>query len=430
MTSIQNRSAKTSLTDNNMNYKETHQQQQEPYSTRFHHDNTTAHTNCTYNNDDNDDDSFQDAVATSGALVGENILDSPGNNNHRRNRVAPDPLFLQEPDEHSVGLVAQGLAWVQRQRQQRRRLYLQNQAEQQLQKLQQAQEQESQQDPSTATPIFSLLDNPTFQSLIGGGVSQEAEPRPSLLDVLTSSMDTTRDPYPSDMYTISASGSGYSVNIAVPTLNENDNYDTMLPVRIVAEPDTAVPRILNNPALLQNIARHVLPRRIQDCQWTRAYSLARDGDSFDQCLRCVSGYKQTLLVLKTSRDKILGGFADTAWQGASGSCCYYGGTDACLFRVVSTNTTDNEEDNDTNTDSVVVYPWTGANRYIQLVDLSRKMLAFGGGGCDGAFGLCIEQDFQLGSTGPCATFDNEPLCDQENFSIVDMEIYGFLTGQF
>ena len=58
------------------------------------------------------------------------------------------------------------------------------------------------------------------------------------------------------------------------------------------------------------------------------------------------------------------------------------------------------------------------------------MMAFGGGGADGAFGLCVEEDFQTGSTGPCDTFDNEPLCDQETFEIVDVEFWEFLTGVF
>ena len=58
------------------------------------------------------------------------------------------------------------------------------------------------------------------------------------------------------------------------------------------------------------------------------------------------------------------------------------------------------------------------------------MMAFGGGGEEGSFGLCVEQEFQGGSTGHCDTFDNAPLCEQENFKIVDVELWGFLVGQF
>ena len=68
------------------------------------------------------------------------------------------------------------------------------------------------------------------------------------------------------------------------------------------------------------------------------------------------------------------------------------------------------------------------NRYIQLCDHQNKMIAIGGG--NGTFGLCIQQDFQYGSTGACTTFQNEALCPDEQFSILDVEIYGFLLGQF
>ena len=53
------------------------------------------------------------------------------------------------------------------------------------------------------------------------------------------------------------------------------------------------------------------------------------------------------------------------------------------------------------------------NRYFQLCDNAHKRLAVGGGGSE--FGLCVEQDFQTGSTGRCHTFNNDPLCDQETF---------------
>jgi hypothetical protein len=114
---------------------------------------------------------------------------------------------------------------------------------------------------------------------------------------------------------------------------------------------------------------------------------------------------------------VCGGFADMPWnQNGNASASYFGGPDSCLFKVVDGR--------------VKEFKWTGANRYILLLDPIHKMLAFGGGGDDGSFGLSVEQDFQVGSSGHCDTFQNEPLCDQETFGIVDMEIFGFLVGQF
>jgi hypothetical protein len=118
----------------------------------------------------------------------------------------------------------------------------------------------------------------------------------------------------------------------------------------------------------------------------------------------------------------MGGFADMPWKVESGGASYYGGPSSCLFKVVV--------DEETEKSSIKAFKWTGLNRYIQLCDHAHKMLAFGGGGDEGAFGLSVEQDFIVGSTGPCETFENEPLCSQDTFEIVDMEIYGFLVGQF
>jgi hypothetical protein len=196
-----------------------------------------------------------------------------------------------------------------------------------------------------------------------------------------------------------------------------DDASWIPPVRVEEEPELELHPYILTPSEMQQVALYVLPRGIAYCRWTRLYSLARDGDSFDACLRLVAHQRPTLLVLRTSWGEVMGGFADEPWQ-SDGGGAYYGGPGACLFKVQG--------------GTVKYYKWTGLNRYIQLCDASRKMLAFGGGGDDGAFGLSVEQDFQLGSTGPCATFENEPLCEQEpeNFSIVDLEIFGFLIGQF
>ena len=40
--------------------------------------------------------------------------------------------------------------------------------------------------------------------------------------------------------------------------------------------------------------------------------------------------------------------------------------------------------------------------------LLAMLFAFGGGGETGSFGLCVENEFQTGTTGSCATFGNEP----------------------
>lgn len=228
------------------------------------------------------------------------------------------------------------------------------------------------------------------------------------------------------------------------------------------------------PTQMHQIARHVLPKGIASCQWKRLYSLVQDGDSFDVCLHYAQHDARTLLVVRTTRGAVFGGYAGEAWCPKVEG--YYGKSDSCLFSFleeegeedksccenvdplgpssiaktpVRSNRRSNlpqsppvfhrrpkksllDEDNsyEASLPPIKVYRYTGVNRYIQYCDANKKMMAFGGGGEEGSFGLCVEEEFQGGSTGPCDTFDNEPLCDQENFKIVDVELWGFLSGQF
>ena len=54
---------------------------------------------------------------------------------------------------------------------------------------------------------------------------------------------------------------------------------------------------------------------------------------------------------------------------------------------------------------------------IVACDPARSLFGLGGGGESGSFGLCLSDDFQRGTTGPCDAFENdEPLCrgDDDN----------------
>lgn len=364
----------------------------------------------------------------------------------------------------SVGIMAQGLAWARRQRDRRKQQYLQLQAEQQLYKIKMAHEEQHQHQQQQTTTAM-MIDEPRLEHGIFQNLGHSRSSSSGEQGVMGEFVVVDHYPnHPSSTAfeiskKISKSGDGYSVELpAVLVSNDDDPHQQQQqhhgqdhddaswvpPVRIEEEPPETMascPYILNAHER-QQIAVHVLPAGISSyCKWKRYYSLARDGDSFENCLRNLQHIKPTLLVVRTARNAVLGGLADEAWEPHSAAgACFYGGSAACLFKIVpfssSHDASNGDEHNSnattaaTSTTRVQYFRWTGANRYVQLCDVSNKMLAFGGGGKDGSFGLCVEQDFQVGSTGPCATFDNEPLCDQENFDICDMEIYGFLQGQF
>jgi hypothetical protein len=197
----------------------------------------------------------------------------------------------------------------------------------------------------------------------------------------------------------------------------NQSNDEIVSINVQNE-QNSVPFILNTDQM-RAIAFNGLPASIAYSKWIRLYCLQRDGDSFiNSFLRKVRGVERTLLVIQTTNYEILGGYSNSPWESQSGSvgAAFYGSCQASLYKI------------DKKTGDVQVFPWTGSNRYVQVCDISSKLLAFGGGGKDGSFGLCIEDDFRVGTTGKCETFDNDPLCEEERFEILNVECWGFTTA--
>lgn len=243
--------------------------------------------------------------------------------------------------------------------------------------------------------------------------------------------------------TPTATGIGMAVQFKIPTDSQrypNESHNEIIgeaaeemitEVAIQKEEDSnypVTPYILSKE-VMKKIACQALPVSLLFNKWKRIYSLVRDGDSFYTMLRHVKGHEKTLLVIRSVKGEIFGGFADTQWEvqhyrKVGGG--FYGGGQSVLYSVIEkegTGTEPKQED-------VIVYKWTGANRFCQICDHDKKMLAMGGGGEDGAFGLCVVDDFNRGSTGKCATFANESLLRDggEDFDILDVEIWGFVAG--
>ncbi|KAL7548628.1 hypothetical protein ACHAWF_011899 [Thalassiosira exigua] len=204
-------------------------------------------------------------------------------------------------------------------------------------------------------------------------------------------------------------------------------------VKVVPEPPqddlASSPPILDRTHMRSLLASGGLPPSLSFCKWKRLYSLTRDGDSFEQFLRLVEGHDRTVLVVRSTRGELFGGYADTRWEARhvrQHAFEFYGSAQACLFRFADAGSRGRDGEGDAErVRKVVVYKWSGANRYVQLCDFTRRTVAFGGGGDDGLFGLCIEDDFRRGTTGHCSTFENEPLCEGGCFDVMDLEVWGF-----
>jgi hypothetical protein len=388
---------------------------------------------------------------------------------------------------NSGGLIASGLSWFDKQREKKKREKLKMEAEKQLQKIKDASSllaEEGGDDNISSSSLSHQDHNHNYNHYHNHNRTPHQQP---IELTANRSIGSTASVDSADVSCsksgIGASGGKIDLNDVVTLVANNNNNDEnynindnnnnnntnnneeedeiIPPVRVThVDGDEDSPYILNTDQMY-SIAENVLPETVTYCRWRRLYSLNRDGDSFDGCLRIIGTSKRTLMVVKTTRGEIFGGYADAPWHSrqSHATAKFYGSASSCLFSfpssslasslasssssssLPSTTTTatttkdryNSEQRRSSSSPSsspIDVYRWTGKNRYIQVCDVSTKLLAFGGGGDKGAFGLCLQEDFQRGTTGHCDTFDNEPLCEEGNFDVVDVEFWEFLTGVF
>mmetsp|Transcript_23729 Transcript_23729/g.34547 ORF Transcript_23729/g.34547 Transcript_23729/m.34547 type:complete len:512 (+) Transcript_23729:119-1654(+) len=392
------------------------------------------------------------------------------------------------------GMLARASNWWQRRRQRLQREALEQQAEEQRQRILQQLHPEQQRSLSLADLycghsgqddyVNSDSDDDDNDTHAENGNGNEQLTHNNSNDTVssipglykTTSVDSTKTP--SRKIKVgpilpTPSGCGVTVDLTLPSssdsqreeeqVNGTDDNDDIFIAEVSIEPETyskynpnsnannnmeQIPYILTKSQML-SIAKKVLPPSMAYCRWKRVYSLLRDGDAFDAFLRLVHKEQRTLLVIKTSKGDVFGGYAETAWEvmhRRENSGGFYGSAQACLFKLLKKNVSNDDcatsaDANGYNDDigrqqlqnsnDINVYRWTGRNRYIQLCDSTHKMIAFGGGGTEGSFGLTVEDDFRRGSTGYCDTFGNDALChDGEDFDVIDLECWGFITGVF
>ncbi|KAG3121479.1 hypothetical protein PI124_g185 [Phytophthora idaei] len=155
---------------------------------------------------------------------------------------------------------------------------------------------------------------------------------------------------------------------------------------------------------------HALPITSQLCRWYRIYSVEANGSSLETLLILAKKQSPTLLVIKDAEGNVFGGFASDEWHHAFH---YYGTGESFLFSFA----------NPSAAGGFVKYQWSRKNSYFMLC--SDESLIMGGGG---NFGLFLDSDLSRGTSGACETFNSPPLTTSQEFSCIQVELWGFTTG--
>lgn len=236
----------------------------------------------------------------------------------------------------------------------------------------------------------------------------------------------------------------HEIHIDTSLLTEEggeEEGDALPPVKTIEEDDDSPKFILSN-AQMTALREAVLPIGLHHRPWKRIYSLSRDGDSFVSFERHIAnwnakfGDSSTLLVVKTTKGEVIGGYADaiatsSPRPGTARSCLFREEKD-CMFQVYGKQNSAGFFEG--SPQRIQSGGTSGSSKKI-ILDSSRRIIAFGGGigmKSGEGFGLSLEDGFSRGTTACCEAFSNEPLVEGNGgvFDVLDVEVWGFVFGQF
>ncbi|KAK2713259.1 nuclear receptor coactivator 7-like [Artemia franciscana] len=147
-----------------------------------------------------------------------------------------------------------------------------------------------------------------------------------------------------------------------------------------------------------------LPPRTEGCCWVRSFTTSEDGFSLSNLYRKLADITSpTLLVVEDTKAHIFGALVSC---GIRISESFYGSGESFLFKF---------------TPKLKVFSWSGENQY--FVKGNIESIAIGAG--DGRFGLWLDGDLYKGRSQACSTFGNEPLSEDEDFVVKQVECWTF-----
>ncbi|KAI5084725.1 hypothetical protein GOP47_0000894 [Adiantum capillus-veneris] len=176
------------------------------------------------------------------------------------------------------------------------------------------------------------------------------------------------------------------------------------------QPPLKLPPMSEDSVLLSEDFRaflySALPTIAKDRQWIVLYSTARHGISMRTLYQKSSLLSEPyLLVVGDMKGAIFGGLA-TAPLKPTAQRRYLGTSNTFVFSNLP--------------EQLQLYTATGANRYYLLC--TNDAISFGGGG---HFAIHLDDTLLTGSSGACDTFGNPCLATSLEFSVSNVEVWGF-----
>lgn len=172
-----------------------------------------------------------------------------------------------------------------------------------------------------------------------------------------------------------------------------------------------------------------------------------DGTSLQTFFSRVDPYEETIIIIRTTKNEVFGCYCSSSWslrktqaQNAANKSHYFGNGETFLFtlqpklsvylwvgKTDSENLIQNISNNHiSNHQPQQLNSHTQPNGYIStqlFMSATSQELIVGSG--NGSFGLWLDADLTRGKTDHCKTFNNQPLCEDKDFTCKDVEVLAF-----
>ncbi|CAF1450498.1 unnamed protein product [Rotaria sordida] len=164
----------------------------------------------------------------------------------------------------------------------------------------------------------------------------------------------------------------------------------------------------------------LIPSRLADFQPERIYSSNIHGRRLQTLYDHVEYHEYCLIIIRNEHQQIFGGFCSEQLANRTKTRTWFGTGESFLFTLKPERQ---------------VFKWVGYQQSIKgsstkayedyFIYGNDERLQMGGSEEPLNIGLCIQRDFNEGSTRRCDTFANKPLSSSENFQIMEIEVFGF-----
>lgn len=159
-----------------------------------------------------------------------------------------------------------------------------------------------------------------------------------------------------------------------------------------------------------------LPARYAVCQPELLYTSEEHGTSLRTLYTRIENHQPTLILIKTTTDEVFGAFCSMYWRERkkSNKNVYYFGTGETFVFTLSPERKK--------------YEWVGlheeniSNTANMFLAGDSKILTIGGGNGEA---IQLDENLLHCRTEHCDTFDNPPLCSDQDFTCKVVEVYGF-----